>query len=218
MRPDLVARAQTYISQVLGSGDLALDATLGKGHDTLFLARAVGASGRVYGLDIQVKALETTRARLEHAGLANRVVLAHADHGGLVGRLPPVPDQGIRAAMINLGYLPGSDKRVITRPDSTLKALTGMAARLQPGGRLSVLAYTGHPGGLEEAEAVETWARALAPSNWHLHLDVPEGTRLSPPRLLVISRKRDDGETRESTKRLRKARPRARAKNARLPY
>jgi ubiquinone/menaquinone biosynthesis C-methylase UbiE len=218
MRLDLVARAQTFISQVLGPGDLALDATLGKGYDTLFLARTVGETGRVYGLDIQAKALETTRERLEHAGLANRVVLARADHGRLAGRLPPVPDEGIQAAMINLGYLPGSDKRVITRPDSTLKALAGLAVRLRPGGRLSVLAYTGHPGGLEEAEAVETWARALAPSDWHLHLVVPEGTRLSPPRLLVISRKRDDGETRVPTKRLRTARPRARAKNARLPY
>jgi len=197
MRPDLVARAQRFIAQVLGPGDLALDATLGKGYDTLFLARAVGETGRVYGLDIQVKALETARARLEHAALANRVVLARADHGGLAGPLPPVPDEGIQAAMINLGYLPGSDKRVVTRPASTLKALAGMAARLQPGGRLTLLAYTGHPGGLEEAEAVETWARALAPSDWDLHLEIPEGSRRSPPRLFVISRKTDDRQTRK---------------------
>lgn len=40
--------------QALRPGDTAVDATMGNGHDTLFLAQAVGPTGHVIGFDIQV--------------------------------------------------------------------------------------------------------------------------------------------------------------------
>ena len=46
-------------------GDFAVDATAGNGHDTLKLARLVGASGSVLGLDASRAALASTLARLE---------------------------------------------------------------------------------------------------------------------------------------------------------
>ena len=63
--------------------------------------------------------------------------------------------------MYNLGFLPGSDKQVATRPETTLVSLAAAVAALAPGGLLSVHAYGGHPGGLEELSAVDRWFRGL---------------------------------------------------------
>ena len=39
-------------------GDYAVDATLGNGHDTCFLAEIVGDNGKVFGFDIQKRRLK----------------------------------------------------------------------------------------------------------------------------------------------------------------
>ena len=39
-------------------GDYAVDATLGNGHDTCFLAKIVGDNGKVFGFDIQKRQLK----------------------------------------------------------------------------------------------------------------------------------------------------------------
>jgi SAM-dependent methyltransferase len=191
MTSRLVEQAQGFIAAALRPGDIALDATVGNGHDALFLAQAAGEAGWVYGLDIQEQALAATRERLDQAGMADRVTLMHRDHADLAGPLPPVPDRDIRAAMMNLGYLPGSGKGVITRAGSTLAALQGITIRLAPGGRLSVLAYTRHPGGLDEARAVCAWAHSLSPRDWDLRIRAPCHTRRSPPWLLTFTRREE---------------------------
>ena len=44
--PPLTRQVQQRIEGALGNGELALDATAGNGHDTLFLARCVGPAVR----------------------------------------------------------------------------------------------------------------------------------------------------------------------------
>ena len=65
----LTTLAQQAVAAVLGPGGLAVDATVGNGHDTLFLARRVAPRGRVFGFDIQPAALAGARRRLAAAGL-----------------------------------------------------------------------------------------------------------------------------------------------------
>jgi hypothetical protein len=72
----------------------------------------------------------------------------------------------LAAAMYNLGFLPRSDRRVITRAQSTLSSLAQAAEALSPGGALTVHAYGGHVGGREELEAVAAWFAALAHGAW----------------------------------------------------
>ena len=135
-----------------------VDGTVGNGYDTVFLARLVGPEGRVLGFDLQAEAITATRERLEEAELNDRVDLFQECHGDVGERLS---DQ-VEAAIFNLGYLPGSgEKAVITRPETTLAALEAVVERLSLGGVLVVVVYPGHPGGDEEALAVETWASGL---------------------------------------------------------
>lgn len=152
---------------------LAVDATAGNGYDTVFLARCAGRGGRVLACDVQAAALEATRARLKAEGLADRVYLVLGGHEHLNRWLavPPDDDSGgtsppLAAAMFNLGYLPGSDKRVITRPSTTLTALEALLPRMAPGGVISLHIYTGHEGGAEEASAVLARAEALSATEW----------------------------------------------------
>lgn len=50
--------ARTLLQTAVKEGDYAVDATLGNGHDTCFLAEIVGDSGKVFGFDIQKKRLK----------------------------------------------------------------------------------------------------------------------------------------------------------------
>lgn len=59
--------AHKLISERLTLGDRAIDATVGTGADTLFLAKTTGARGEVYGFDIQAAALNLAEERLRLA-------------------------------------------------------------------------------------------------------------------------------------------------------
>lgn len=190
----LTQKVHQFLAEVLRSGDLAIDATAGNGHDTLKMAFLVGSSGEVWGIDIQETAIASTRARLEAEGLADRVRLVHADHARFLGDPGLKEGQEAGALVFNLGYLPGSDKEITTRPETTIAALSAGLRLLKPDGILLVTAYRGHPGGLAEATAVETWGRSLDPTAWSVHCHEPPsrpGASL-PPILWVIRRLHPD--------------------------
>jgi SAM-dependent methyltransferase len=156
----LTGRAHRLLAAVLVPGDLAVDATVGNGHDTLFLARRVAPGGRVIGCDIQPTALDAAGRRLTAAGLQGAVRLHRAGHERLLELVPAEEHGRVAAVTFNLGYLPGGDKRLTTRAATTRAALDAAARLLRPGGLLSVLAYVGHPGGAAELAVVRAWAEA----------------------------------------------------------
>lgn len=165
-RPALTRIAQQRLSECLQAGDLAVDATVGNGHDTLFLAERVGPHGHVWGFDVQAQALAGARAQLQARHLAERVSLLHAGHEHMGEQLPPRAHGQLAAVMFNLGYLPGGDKQLTTRPATTLRALAAGAANLRPDGLLSVIVYRGHAGGQAEADAVDAWLRERPATDW----------------------------------------------------
>jgi tRNA A58 N-methylase Trm61 len=151
--------AHLLLQRVISEGDLVIDATAGNGHDTVFLARCVGDSGRVLAFDVQAAAIESTRRLLESADVSTNVELFHESHARLADH---VPAGSVAAIMFNLGYLPGSDQSVITTTSETLIALEAAVQALRPGGWLCVVCYPGHDGGNDEASAVESWLSSKA--------------------------------------------------------
>lgn len=158
-RPRLTALAHARLAAHLRAGDRAVDATAGNGHDTVFLAEQVGAGGRVWAFDIQRQALEATQRRLRDRGLEGRVSLVSAGHETLAEHLPRHARGGLAAVMFNLGYLPGGDHRLVTRPETTQAALSAAWRLLAPGGLISLMVYRGHAGGREEYLALQDWCR-----------------------------------------------------------
>ena len=68
--------------------------------------------------------------------------------------------------MFNLGYLPGSDKSVVTCFGTTSQALNQSLDHLAGDGAVSVIAYRGHEGGNEEYESLAAWVEALSPEQY----------------------------------------------------
>jgi hypothetical protein len=151
----LTRLAADWILAGLGEGSLAVDATVGNGYDTLFLAHAVGPSGRVIGFDVQKTALKNASELLRFTGVIDRVRLILGCHSGIETYLRAGPP--VQAAMFNLGYLPRGDRSIVTRPETTLAALSGLLPYLAERGRLTVLAYRGHVTGPEEYAAVKQY-------------------------------------------------------------
>ena len=174
MTQRLTDRAHDAVRAALRPGDLAVDATAGNGHDTVFLATAVGPAGRVIAFDTQPAAIAATRRRLETAGLDATVELIEACHSTLAEVLPT--GAIVRAAMFNLGYLPGSDKAATTSAATTLPALATCLECVGPGGIVSLMAYRGHPGGEEEAASIAARLDGLDAARFSIERYAAPGT------------------------------------------
>ena len=131
-------------------GDRAVDATAGNGRDTLFLARLVGAGGRVYAFDIQQEALDETAALLRQNNMSERVTLIQAGHEAMDSYV----EEPVAAVMFNLGYLPGGSRSIVTRPETTLQGLAAALQLLKPGGLATLVLYPGHAEGKKEKSAL----------------------------------------------------------------
>jgi len=192
----IVPWCHQLLSETLRPGDVAVDLTAGQGRDTLMLAAAVGVAGQVVAFDVQKNALEQTAVTLRKAGYAVTdwqqgaeipsepgIYLVHACHSAL-NAFVSMP---LRAAVANLGYLPGGDPKLITSLATTCRALQSTLELLVPDGRLAVVLYPGHPGGAEEAAGVECLLTSLPANRWQvLRIDV--GNVAEAPRLMVVQR------------------------------
>lgn len=185
-RISLAEQAHDLIRTHLHEGAIAIDATLGNGHDALFLAECVGASGHVYGFDIQTQALQTTLTRLQQHNMASRVTLFLASHADMERQLPEIRPGSVQAIMFNLGYLPGADKSIITQAGTTLKALRAACRLLAVQGIMTVMAYPGHAGGDLEAEDVERCLRQLDSVQYQVQMIASQHQRPSAPRVFVV--------------------------------
>ncbi|MEG6522598.1 class I SAM-dependent methyltransferase [Desulfotomaculum sp. 1211_IL3151] len=154
-----VARIGHYfLAEILGPGDTALDGTMGNGYDTLFLAQSVGCQGKVYAFDIQAQAIQRTKERLaSHGVLDQRIELIQDGHQN-IGKYIKQP---IKAAIYNLGYLPGGNHEIITETETTLRAMNETLNLLVSRGRIVIVVYPGHPGGQQEQEAIEQLVSTL---------------------------------------------------------
>ncbi|WP_309119104.1 class I SAM-dependent methyltransferase [Paenibacillus sp.] len=186
----ILSFAHALVRERVRPGDIAVDATMGNGHDTLFLAGLVGDGGRVIAFDVQEAALANTRERLAAAGVpASRCSLLLRDHAELAEALPAEAHGRVAAVLFNLGYLPGGDHSVVTTPASTLQALDAGLASLRPGGVLCAVVYPGHAGGAEEAGAVEAWAAGVPQERFQAMTYRFVNQRSAPPYVVAVEKR-----------------------------
>lgn len=149
--------AADYMRRTLREGDIAVDATMGNGHDTQFLCELVGSAGHVYAFDVQQSALDHTGERLQSAGMDGRATLILSGHETMAQFVPT----SVRAVMFNLGWLPGAEHIVTTKTGTTLEAVNAAAGLLVPGGIMTICVYPGHEEGTRELSALLDWAAGL---------------------------------------------------------
>ncbi len=183
----LTAAAASWIEAALFDGALAVDATVGNGYDALFLAHRVGPKGKVLGFDVQKAALAGAREILKFVGSLDRVSLIHDSHTRLADHLPE--GAAIEGAMFNLGYLPRGNRQIITRPETTVMALRSVLEHLADRGRVTLLVYRGHEGGVLEYQEVRRYLELLPEDGWLVEELASKSDSPIAPRLFRIQKK-----------------------------
>ncbi|WP_192988459.1 tRNA (mnm(5)s(2)U34)-methyltransferase [Carnobacterium mobile] len=179
--------SHTLLKNTVIPGDTVIDATVGNGGDTILLAALVGKTGKVYGFDIQPQALQTTKEKLLLTGLGEQVDLYLQGHETLKSVVPAKTE--IAAAIFNLGYLPKSDKKIITKGETTIQAIHAILPMLRKGGLVLLVIYSGHQGGQTEKDAVLAFTEQLPQQFFNvLHYGFIN-QRNDPPFLLIIEKK-----------------------------
>lgn len=176
--------AEELIRQAIEPGARVIDATMGNGYDTQWLAELVGESGHVYGFDIQLEAVNRTRDRLAAAGLENRATLFHAGHE----HIAELVGEPVDAAVFNLGWLPGTDKALRTCAETTLTAVNAALDKLKEGALMTICVYPGHPEGRDELDRLIAWGRALPGEKYDVMARAYLNQSGDPPVLIAVKK------------------------------
>ena len=158
------ALCRKFIEVQVNRGDICIDATMGNGHDTIYLARLVGDSGAVYAFDIQQQALDATKERLD--GLFSNVHLVLAGHEEMAKYVPEIYREEIACAVFNFGYLPGGDHQLSTKLETSLKGIETALTWLKKKGMVSLCIYSGGDTGFSEREVILKWLGNLNPKEY----------------------------------------------------
>ena len=155
---DLLELQKEFLRKHIGKGSVVCDFTAGNGHDSEFLSKTVGETGRLYAFDIQSAACESTKNHLAESGCPQNYTIINDSHANCKEYV----HEKINAGMFNLGWLPGSDKTVTTRRETTLPAIEAAIDLLSPDGVLTVAVYPGHAEGEAEGKLIEEYLSGLS--------------------------------------------------------
>lgn len=181
--------ARLLLQKAVKPGDIAVDATLGNGHDTLFLAELVGESGHVYGFDIQKAAVESTTERLSKNEVLNRVSLFHKGHEEIRSSISTKHKGKITGAIFNLGYLPGGDKSIVTTANTTKLAIEQIIELLAPEGIIILVIYHGHQEGAIERDELLNYVEELDQQRVHVLQYKFINQKNNPPFIVAIEKR-----------------------------
>lgn len=148
--------AHHYWKELLIPSDIVIDATLGNGHDSLFLAPLCKT---LIGIDIQNEAIASAKELIKF----ENVQYILGSHANFPEFLAP---HSIKLIVYNLGYLPRGNKSIVTKTETTLESLKNAQNLIVPGGMISITCYSGHEEGAKEEEAVLQFASSLNPKEW----------------------------------------------------
>lgn len=141
------AREQGLAALAVQSGQQALEIGYGTGHSLVLLAQAVGPQGRVFGIDVSDGMRDVAAARLQQAGMADRVEL-------LAAPTPPLPYADGQFDAVSLSFT----LELFPLPEIPT-VLAEIRRVLKPGGRVGVVSMAVARAGEQESllEHVYKW-------------------------------------------------------------
>ncbi len=131
-------------------GEIALEIGFGTGHCLERMAKAVGAEGRVYGIDISSGMIAVSRRRLEKAGLWDRVELTCDDALNM-----PYADNQFDAAFMSFAL------ELFDTPEIP-QLLAEIRRVLKPNGRFGVISMS-RTGGISPLLRLYEWMHRQLP-------------------------------------------------------
>ncbi|MBQ3466318.1 MAG: class I SAM-dependent methyltransferase [Firmicutes bacterium] len=204
--------AMHIVSAYVNPGDVLVDATSGNGKDTLALAAMNPA--QLYAFDAQEAAVQETIRLLEENGYGDRladsgkgipaddgltgcrIIVRQLAHENLceffrneAGAEAQETARPLTAVVFNLGYLPGGDKHITTKTETTIKAVRDAMELICSDGLVCITMYSGHPEGRKEKAALLEFAEELDAAKWHCAYISMPNQKNDPPEILLITRK-----------------------------
>lgn len=174
-----------FLEKIIKKGDVVIDATMGNGYDTVYLGNLVGESGKVYAFDVQEEAILSTKKKVVRDNMEDRIELILDGHENLDKYIK----EDVSCVVFNLGYLPRAKHVIITQPDTTLQAIKKSLDLLKPNGIISIAAYIGHEGGLEEKNYICDYLNTLDQNYYNvLHMEFTNQIN-NPPQLILVEKK-----------------------------
>ena len=163
--------------------DLVIDATIGNGHDSLFISQYL-KEGYLYGFDIQKEAVENTQKLLNQNNFSNYTLFLE-NHKNIEKTLNHLKNK-ISFIIYNLGYLPGGDKTITTKYKDTIQSLEGSINLLNKKGIILVTVYPGHKEGKKEEEQIIKFL-----NNQHIYYEIYKNTshEIAPYLIKIIPHK-----------------------------
>ena len=150
--------AHKFLSDHVRPGAFCIDATAGRGRDTLLLCQLAGEGGRVLAFDTQLDAVVSTRKLLEENGVSDTAYVFLESHSAMDLYIDPGTADAI---VFNFGWLPGGDHNLHTETQTSLDALKKGLKLLKPGGVMSLSLYYGKETGYEEKDAILNYIKTL---------------------------------------------------------
>lgn len=173
------------IAPFVFEGMVAVDCTVGNGHDTFFLAEHAGPEGKVYGFDVQASAIKATQEKLEEKEGIAPFKLFHIGHENLKTSIKEPVD----LVVYNLGYLPRHDKSITTMTETTLESVKQAMEIIKPGGVVSVIAYPGHDEGANELAGLSAFLKDVDQTEFDILKSEFINQKNRPPILFLIEKR-----------------------------
>jgi len=176
-----LAISHEYIKKVIDKDSVTIDATMGNGNDTLFLSQN---SKKVYGFDIQEKAIENTKKLLQKNEVKN-VILINDSHSNIDAYVK----EPVKCVMFNLGYLPRYNHSISTNHMSTITGIKKSMKLLTKSGLISIVIYHGKDSGFVEKDKVLNFISQIDESQFKVLKFSYENQKNHPPILVLIEKK-----------------------------
>ena len=147
-RKTILNYVHNLVDSYIKENDIVVDATIGNGHDTLYLAKVVSL-GKVFGFDIQEQAIDNTKLLLNSNDVSNYELFlqSHTEMSKVLNNYLGK----VSLVLFNLGYLPSGNKEITTNYETTILAIEEAFKLIHKMGMILVVIYPGHENGKIES-------------------------------------------------------------------
>lgn len=179
MPRNIVEIAHLLLDDYLNEETISVDMTMGNGFDTLFLAKK---SKKVYAFEIQKEAILNSTKLFKDNNVDNVVVYDQSHEN--ISKL----EDDYEVVVFNLGYLPGSDKKITTIGKVTIAAIESVIKK-KTLKALLIVAYPGHENGQIECEMLDDFFDNYDLKDYRLTKISVLKTKRKSPCILFIEKK-----------------------------
>ena len=174
---DISLLSHYIVDNFITDKNIALDATLGNGHDTNFLALNFK---KVYAFEIQSEPC----IQYNKIKKCNTVVINDSHHN-----FEKYIIENVNCLMYNLGFLPGGDKGITTLTETTIQSIQNGLKILAHGGIMTIAVYIGHSEGEKEKNCILKYVETLHKNEFGVMEHKYLNRSKTSPMLIVIEKK-----------------------------